>query len=188
MRKPARKVSGEETNNSSQGPRVNRAIKVPEVRVIRDDGEQVGVLKIQEALALAEEEGLDLVELVATSTPPVCKITDFGKYKYQQKRKTQEAKKKQAVIEVKEIQITPSTDKHDVETKQKHIRRWIAEKSRIKCVVVFKGRELSHIDIGRAALDHLVSGVEDVSQMESTPKLEGKRLSVFLIPKVEKKI
>jgi translation initiation factor IF-3 len=182
-----RPMGNQQTRNPAQdGPRINDRIKATEVRLISDTGEQVGVLPIREALSRAEELGLDLVEVSPDAKPPVCRLIDYGKFKYQQSKKAQEAKKKQVVIEVKEINLTPNTDKHDIETKQNHIKRWIAEKARVRVGVKFRGREMSHIDLGYKALQELMTGLEDIVVQESTPRMEGRRLVVTLLPKSEK--
>jgi translation initiation factor IF-3 len=182
-----RPMGNQQTRNPAQdGPRINERIKAAEVRLISDTGEQVGVLPIREALLKAEELGLDLVEVSPDAKPPVCRLIDYGKFKYQQSKKAQEAKKKQVVIEVKEINLTPNTDKHDIETKQNHIKRWIAEKARVRVGVKFRGREMSHIDLGYKALQELMSGIEDIVVQESAPRMEGRRLVVTLLPKSEK--
>jgi translation initiation factor IF-3 len=182
-----RPMGNQQTRNPAQdGPRINERIKAAEVRLISDTGEQVGVLPIREALLKAEELGLDLVEVSPDAKPPVCRLIDYGKFKYQQSKKAQEAKKKQVVIEVKEINLTPNTDKHDIETKQNHIKRWIAEKARVRVGVKFRGREMSHIDLGYKALQELMSGIEDIVVQESVPRMEGRRLVVTLLPKSEK--
>ncbi len=168
------------------GPRINERIRASEVRVISDTGEQLGILSIREALVKAEEYGLDLVEVSPEAKPPVCRLVDYGKFKYQQSKKAQEAKKKQTVIEVKEINLTPNTDKHDIETKQNHIKRWIAEKARVRVGIKFRGREMSHMDLGYKVLNELMAGIADLVVQESTPRLEGKRLVVTLLPKGEK--
>ena len=182
-----RPMGNQQTRNPAQdGPRINDRIKATEVRLISDTGEQVGVLPIREALSRAEELGLDLVEVSPDAKPPVCRLIDYGKFKYQQSKKAQEAKKKQVVIEVKEINLTPNTDKHDIETKQNHIKRWIAEKARVRVGVKFRGREMSHIDLGYKALQELMTGLEEIVIHESSPRMEGRRLVVTLLPKSEK--
>ncbi|MBX9703036.1 MAG: translation initiation factor IF-3, partial [Silvanigrellaceae bacterium] len=137
---------------AQDGPRINEKIKSHEIRLISDTGEQVGILSIRDALARAEELGLDLVEVSPDAKPPVCRLIDYGKFKYQQSKKAQEVKKKQAVIEIKEINLTPNTDTHDIATKQNHIKRWIEEKARVRVGVKFRGREMSHIDLGYRVL------------------------------------
>ncbi len=171
------------SSSSQDGPRINERIRASEVRLISDTGEQLGVLSIRDALAKAEDAGLDLVEVSPDSRPPVCRLVDYGKFKYQQSKKAQEAKKKQVVIEVKEINLTPNTDKHDIETKQNYIKRWIAEKARVRVGVKFRGREISHQELGYKVLAELLSGLESLVVQESSPRMEGKRLVVTLLPK-----
>ena len=171
---------------AQEGPRINDRIKALEIRLIGDDGSQIGVIPLREALMRAEETGLDLVEVSPDAKPPVCRLIDYGKYKFQQSKKAHEAKKKQAVIEVKELTLTPNTDSHDIETKQNHIKRWASEKNRIRVFVRFRGREMSHIDLGYKVLTELLLGLDEIVGVESPPKLEGKRLVVTLLPKGEK--
>ena len=179
--------SGHRQQSSQQdGPRINQRIRATEVRLISDTGEQIGVISIQDALTRAEEAGLDLVEVSPDAKPPVCRLTDYGKYKYQLSKKTQEAKKKQAVVEVKEINLTPNTDKHDLITKQNYIRRWIEDKNRVKVGVKFRGREMAHTEFGYKVLQELMDGLADIVIQEAHPKMEGKRLVVNLLPKSEK--
>ncbi len=183
--------TGNQQNRASMpppqdGPRINERIRATEVRVISDSGEQLGILSIRDALLKAEEYGLDLVEVSPEAKPPVCRLVDYGKFKYQQSKKAQEAKKKQTVIEVKEINLTPNTDKHDIETKQNHIKRWINEKARVRVGIKFRGREMSHMDLGYKVLNELMLGINDIVIQEAPPKMEGKRLVVTLLPKSEK--
>lgn len=186
MRQPGHPPTRSPSSSSQDGPRINERIRAAEVRVISDSGEQLGILSIRDALMKAEEAGLDLVEVSPDARPPVCRLIDYGKFKYQQSKKAQEAKKKQTVIETKEINLTPNTDSHDIETKQNYIKRWIAEKARVRVGVKFRGREMSHLDLGHKVLAELMAGLTDLVSQESTPKLEGKRLVVTLIPKAEK--
>lgn len=172
--------------STQDGPRINERIRAPEVRLISDTGEQLGVLTTRDALLKAEELGLDLVEVSPDAKPPVCRLIDYGRYKYQQSKKAQEAKKKQIVIEVKEINLTPNTDKHDIETKQNYIKGWIAEKARVRVGIKFRGREMSHMELGYKVLHALMLGLEDLVVQEAQPRLEGKRLVVTLLPKGEK--
>lgn len=178
-----RQMAGNRGMAPQEGPRINERIRATEVRLVGDDGAQIGVVPIREALLRAEEAGLDLVEVSPDAKPPVCRLTDYGKYKYQQSKKAQEAKRKQVVIEVKEIALTPNTDKHDLETKQNHIRRWAAEKHRVRVSVKFKGREMSHSELGFKVLSELISGVEDIVAQEGHPRMEGRRLVTTLLPK-----
>ena len=168
------------------GLRINEGIKALQVRLIGEDGSQVGVISKQEALEKALDVGLDLVEVSPDANPPVCRLIDYGKYKYQQSKKQQEAKKKQITIEVKEINLTPNTDKHDIETKQNHIKKWIAHRNRVKVGVKFRGREMAHTELGFSVLDVLMAGINDIAVQEAPPKMEGRRLVVTLVPKSEK--
>ncbi len=169
-----------------QGPRINDKIRETEVRLIDGEGGQVGVVSIQEALDRADEAGLDLVEVSPQAKPPVCKLIDYGKYKYQQSKKAHEAKKKQAVVEVKEVSLTPNTDVHDIKTKQNHIRRWVeGDRSRVKVSVKFRGREMSHQELGFRVIDQLLDGIDDIVTKEGRPRFEGRRLTVTLMPKAE---
>lgn len=170
------------------GPRINEKIRAAQVRLIADDGSQLGVVSIEEALSKAEEAGLDLVEVSPNASPPVCRLIDYGKFKYIQNKKAQEARKKQAVVEVKEIQLTPNIDKHDLMTKQNHIRRWVAEKARVRVSLRFRGRELSHTEIGYRTLTDFIAGLDDVVTTEGPPRLEGRKLTVTLLPKGEKPV
>lgn len=170
-----------------EGPRLNQQIRVPEVRLIGADGGQLGVVKIDVALQMASDEGLDLVEVSPQASPPVCRLIDYGKFKYQMSKKAHEAKKKQSVIEVKEVNLTPNTDTHDLETKQKHIRKWVADRNRVKVSVKFRGREMAHQELGYRVIDQLVAGIDDVVALESRPRFEGRRLTVTLLPKSEVK-
>lgn len=177
---------GPQTPPQQEGPRVNERIRVPEVRVIGDDGAQLGVMPTREALQVAQDQGLDLVEVSPDAHPPVCRLIDYGKYKYQLSKKAHEAKKKQAVVEVKEISLTPNTDKHDIVTKQNHIRRWIGERARVRVIIKFRGREIAHSELGYRVLDELMNGLSEIVVQESAPRMENKRLMVTLLPKVEK--
>lgn len=168
-----------------QGPRINDKIREPEVRLIDEEGGQVGVVSIKDALQRAEDAGLDLVEVSPQASPPVCRLIDYGKYKYQQSKKAHEAKKKQVIIEVKEVSLTPNTDSHDLKTKQNHIRRWVADKSRVKVSVKFRGREMSHQELGFRVIDQLLEGIDDIVTKEGRPRFEGRRLTVTLLPKAE---
>ncbi len=151
--------------------------------VIDKDGEQAGILQIQDALALALEQGLDLVEVAPNAKPPVCRIMDFGKYKYQQQKKLQEARKKQSVVQIKEIKVRPKTDEHDFNTKVKHIRRFIDEGDRVKVTVFFRGREIVHKDRGLMILERITKAVEDLAKVEQEPRAEGRTMSMLLTPR-----
>ena len=165
------------------GVRRNDQIRAREVRVIGAEGEQIGILPKQEALALAREAGLDLVEVAANAEPPVCRIMDFGKFKYEQQKKKQDAKKRQAVVQVKEIKVRPKTDEHDYETKLKHIRSFLEDGDRCKVTVFFRGREIVHKDRGIEILERIVKDLEDVGKVEQEPRAEGRTLQMLVVPK-----
>lgn len=157
-------------------------IDAREVLVIGPEGEQMGVLTKQEALAAAEEAGLDLVEVAPNADPPVCRIMDFGKFKYQQSKKAQLAKKKQKIIQVKEIKVRPKTDDHDLETKAKHARRFLGEGNKLKVTVRFRGREIVHPERGEIILGKLMGLIEDVGTIEARPKMEGRTMVMVVAP------
>lgn len=150
--------------------------------VIDDTGVQLGVMPTREALALAKEKGLDLVEVAATARPPVCKILDYGKLKYTKKKKTQEAKKKQVVVTVKEIQLRPRTEEHDLETKFRHIVEFLKRGDKVKITVMFRGREVAYAQQGSEMLQRLIESVKEFAAPESFPRLEGRRMIMVLGP------
>lgn len=158
-------------------------IRAAEVRVIGAEGDQLGILPIAEALAVAREAGLDLVEVAAASEPPVCRVMDYGKYKYEQQKKKADAKKRQSVIQIKEIKVRPKTDDHDYETKLRHIRRFLEGGDRCKVTVFFRGREIVHKDRGVAILDRMVQDLADVAKLDQEPKSEGRTVQMLLVPK-----
>ena len=158
-------------------------IRVREVRVISPEGEQLGILPIEEALALARERDLDLVEVAPNERPPVCRIMDFGKYKYQQAKRSQEAKKRQKVIQTKEVKMRPKTEEHDYQFKMRHARRFLEEGDKVKVTVLFRGREMDHIDLGQRLVDRMIMDCKDVSAIEQSPRMEGQTLSLVLMPK-----
>ncbi|QCQ23262.1 translation initiation factor IF-3 [Desulfoglaeba alkanexedens] len=168
---------------SKQQENVNEKIRALQVRVIGSDGSQLGILPIKQALEIAREEGLDLVEVAPNAEPPVCKVMDYGKYKYQQSKRSQEAKKKQTVIQVKEVKLRPKTDEHDVQVKLSYIRRFLAQKDKAKVTVLFRGREIAYIDRGRMVLDRILQELQDEVVVELPPKMEGRNLVMILAPK-----
>ncbi|MFP5222790.1 MAG: translation initiation factor IF-3 [Acidobacteriota bacterium] len=174
-------------SSASDTARCNHQIRAREVRVIADDGSQLGIIPTSEALRLAQEKGLDLVEVAAAADPPVCRIMDYGKFKYQQQKKQQEAKKKSTVILVKEIKVRPKTDEHDYLTKLKHIRRFLEEGDRCKVSVFFRGREVVHKDRGAAILARIVVDLGDLAKVEQEPRFEGRIMNMMLAPTVKKK-
>lgn len=153
------------------------------MRVIAQDGTQLGVLPIKKALELALKDELDLVEVAPNADPPVCKIMDYGKFKYQQNKRSQEAKKKQTVIQVKEIKVRPKTDDHDLATKIKHIRRFLGEKDKAKVTILFRGREIAYADQGAKVLDRIREELKDEAVVEQFPKMEGRNMIMILAPK-----
>ena len=165
------------------GVRRNDMIRAREVRVIGAEGEQLGILQRSEAIAMAQEVGCDLVEVSSNSEPPVCRIMDYGKFKYEQQKKKQDAKKRQAVVQVKEIKVRPKTDEHDYETKVKHIRRFLEEGDRCKVTVFFRGREIVHKDRGLDILERIVKDLEEVAKVDQEARAEGRTLQMLLVPK-----
>ncbi|MFK4766178.1 MULTISPECIES: translation initiation factor IF-3 [Desulfobaculum] len=166
--------------------RCNRQIRAREVRLIGADGEQAGVLPTDEALRMAQELGLDLVEVAPNAKPPVCKIMDFGKYKYEQQKKLQAARKKQSVVQIKEIKVRPKTDEHDFNTKLKHVRRFLEAGDRVKVTVFFRGREIVHKDRGLMMLERMVEAVSDIARVEQQPRSEGRVMSLLVAPLAKK--
>ena len=165
------------------GVRRNELIHAREVRVIGAEGEQLGILQRNEAIAMAREIGCDLVEVSSNATPPVCRIMDYGKFKYEQQKKKQDAKKRQTVVQVKEIKVRPKTDEHDYETKLKHIRSFLEDGDRCKVTVFFRGREIVHKDRGIEILERIVKDLEDVGKVEQEPRAEGRTLQMLVVPK-----
>jgi len=160
-------------------------IKVKEVRVIASEGEQLGILDTREAIRKAEEMGLDLVEVAPTAKPPVCRIMDFGKYKYEMAKKAHESKKNQSVIVVKEIKLRPRTDEHDVQFKTNNIKRFLEEGNKVKVTVMFRGREMAHTTHGRAVLERIVGDLQNEAAVESPPRMEGRNMTMLLGAKVK---
>jgi translation initiation factor IF-3 len=166
-----------------QRVRINEQIKVPEVRLIAADGQQVGVMPTKEALARATEANLDLVEVAPQATPPVCRIMDYGKYKYQQSKKQQEARRRQTTIQVKEIKVRPKIEEHDMAFKMRNARRFLSEGDKVKISVIFRGREIAHTDRGFRLLAQISETLGDIATVEQHPKLEGRNLSMIVSPK-----
>jgi len=157
------------------------------VRVIDKDGNQLGVLSVSEAIYKAELAGLDLVEISPNAEPPVCKIIDYGKYRYQQTKKEKESKKTQHQVKVKEIKLKPNTDQHDLMTKLKHAREFLTKGNKVRITCVFRGREMQHPEIGMQSVQRMIEDLADISTPETEPKLLGKNLSVVLAPGAKKK-
>lgn len=166
--------------------RRNEQIRARELRVIGDGGEQLGILQRNDALNIAREAGLDLVEVAPTAEPPVCRIMDYGKFRYEEQKKKQEAKKRQVVVQIKEIKLRPKTDEHDYQTKLSHIRRFIEGGDRCKVTIFFRGREIVHKDRGQAMLDRVVEDTKDIAKVESEARAEGRTLFMMLTPLAKK--
>jgi len=166
-----------------QRVRINEQIKVPEVRLIGPDGQQIGVMPVKEALAQAAEAHLDLVEVAPQASPPVCRIMDYGKFKYQQSKKQQEARRKATTIQVKEIKVRPKIEEHDMGFKLKNTRRFLSDGDKVKISVIFRGREIAHTDRGFRILAQMAEALADVGNVEQNPKLEGRNLSMIVSPK-----
>ncbi len=161
---------------------MNHRIRIPEVRLVDANGEQMGVVKTPDAIQRAENIGMDLVEIAPTARPPVCKIMDFGKFKYEQSKKKHEQKKKQTVIQVKEIKVRPSTDEHDLNTKIRHIRRFLEAGNKVKVSIRFRGREMAHTDLGKEQMSRLALEVKELGEVEYNPKMEGRQMFMVLSP------
>ncbi|MCX8113528.1 MAG: translation initiation factor IF-3 [Burkholderiaceae bacterium] len=166
--------------------RINREITAPEVRLIGVDGEPLGIVKLAEALRLAEEKDVDLVEIAPTAVPPVCRLMDYGKFKYQEQKKAHEARLKQKVIEVKEIKFRPATDDHDYQTKVRKLQEFLQEGDKAKVTMRFRGREMAHQELGLKLLERVRNDLEAISQVEAMPKLEGRQMVMVLAPKKKK--
>lgn len=162
---------------------INWGIRVPEVRVIDAEGKQVGILPLKEAMKIAEEQGLDLVEVSPNSQPPVCRIMNYGKYKYQQSKRTQEARKHQTIILVKEVKVRPRTEEHDFQFKLRHVKRFLSEGNKVKISMLFRGREIAHPEFGRELLNRFLEEVKDLIVLEQAPRLEGRNMVMILAPK-----
>jgi translation initiation factor IF-3 len=156
---------------------------VPNVRVIGDDGEMIGVLTRDQALRMAEEQGLDLVEIQPNADPPVCRIMDFGKFRFEQQKKANAAKKKQKIVEIKELKFRPTTEIGDYEVKLRNLRRFLAEGDRVKITIRFKGREMAHTELGLAMARRLEEDLKDEVTIEQRPRLEGRQMIMMVSPK-----
>ncbi len=165
---------------------MNRRIRAPEIRLIDAEGNQLGVYITSKAFELAQDQGLDLVEVSPNSKPPVCKIMDYGKYKYQQTKKIKEAKKHQTVIQLKEVKFRPNTDEHDFNFKVRNIHRFIDDGNKVKVTLVFRGREMVYKDKARVVLERVVKALEEKAQPEFLPKMEGRQMMTILTPAKKK--
>lgn len=157
------------------------------VRVVGDDGEQIGVISTEQALAMAEGKGLDLVEVASNARPPVCRIMDYGKYKYQQSKRSQKAKQKQHLTHLKEVKLRPKIEEHDYQFKLRNALRFLDGRDKVKVTIMFRGREMAHIDIGRRILDRFVVDIGDAAAVEVPAKMEGRTMSLVLSPKARQR-
>jgi translation initiation factor IF-3 len=162
--------------------RVNQQIRISPVRVIDQEGEQMGILPIERALEVAGELGLDLVEVAPMARPPVCRIMDYGKFKYEEQRKAREARKKQHHVQIKEVKLRPGIEDHDFDFKLRHARRFLEEGNKVKLTMMFRGRQMAHPEHGREVLDRVVQEVQDVGKVESNPSMEGRSMTMVLAP------
>ena len=165
------------------GPRINRDIRVPAVQLIDGEGQNKGIVPIEDAMKLAEDAELDLVEIVPNASPPVCKILDYGKFRFLEQKKTAEARKKQKIVEIKEIKLRPGIDDHDYETKMKAVRRFFEEGDKVKVTMRFRGREMAHQDIGFRLLEKVKAETTLMAKVEAEPSMEGRQMVMVLAPR-----
>ncbi len=166
-------------------PRINERIRVPEVRLIGADGEQIGITPLAQALRMAREQDMDLVEVAPQARPPVCRIMDYGKFKYQAAVKAKEARRRQSHIVIKEIKMRPKIGKGDYETKSRHVERFLREGSKVKATIMFRGREMAHAELGRRLLDRLAQDMSHLGYVESAPNQDGRNMVMVLAPHKE---
>ncbi|WP_459910811.1 translation initiation factor IF-3 [Desulfotomaculum defluvii] len=171
---------------SKQEQRINEEIRAREVRVVDAENNQLGIMPLKEALRLAEEKQLDLVEVAAQAKPPVCRIMDFGKFKYEQSKREKEAKKKQRIIQIKEVKLRPRIEDHDYSVKSKNAERFLKDGDKVKVTIMFRGREIVHTELGRSLLERLAQDLKDICIVERHAKLEGKNMIMILAPKNDK--
>lgn len=165
---------------------INEQIRVPEVRVISSTGEQLGIMTIEEALGKAEEQELDLILIAPTAKPPVCRIVDYNKYRYEQAQREKDAKKKQKVVEVKEIRFSPNIDTNDLNTKSNNARKFLEKGNRVKVTLRFRGREMAHVNQTKGVLDEFAETLKDIANVDKPAKMEGRNMSIVLAPKPAK--
>ncbi len=173
----------ESTNNKTPRVRVNRQIRISPIRVIAPDGSQLGVMSVDEALAAAQERGLDLVEVAPLARPPVAKIMDYGKFKFEQAKAARAAKKKQHVIHLKEVKFRPGIDDHDFAFKTRHAREFLEDGNKVKVTMMYRGRQMAHLELGREVLERVAAALKDVAKIEQEARLEGRNMSMVLAPK-----
>ena len=165
-----------------RGPRSNNRISSPDVQVIASDGENLGVMNTNEAISMAKNQGLDLIEIAPNTNPPVCKIMDMGKYKYDAQKKANLAKKKQKIVSLKEIKLRPGTETHDYNFKIKNAKKFISKGDKVKFTVKFKGREMQHTELGKELMNKIIDETKDIAKVESQPKFEGKQMVMIIQP------
>ena len=165
-----------------KGPKANERIRSPQVQVISSDGKNLGILNTQEAINIAKQEGLDLIEISPNASPPVCKIIDIGKYKYDLQKKANKAKKKQKIINLKEIKLRPVTEIHDYNFKIKNAQRFLTKGDKVKFTVQFKGREMQHTNLGKDLMNRIIEETKDIAKVESQPKFEGRQMVMIIQP------
>jgi len=165
--------------------RINEDIRVREVRLVSDDGEQLGIVPVREALGIALEKGLDLVEVAPSAQPPVCRLMDYGKFKFEQNKREKEARKKQKIISVKEVKMRPNIEEHDFQVKAKNARKFLSGGDKVKLTIMFRGREITHPELGEKLSLKFVGELTDISSVEKPPKVEGRNMVTVLIPKLD---
>ena len=165
-----------------RGPRSNNRISSPDVQVITSDGKNLGVMNTNEAISMAKNQGLDLIEIAPNANPPVCKIMDMGKYKYDLQKKANQAKKKQKIVSLKEIKLRPGTETHDYNFKIKNAKKFISKGDKVKFTVKFKGREMQHTELGKDLMNKIINETKDIAKVESQPKFEGKQMVMIIQP------
>ena len=165
-----------------QGPKANERIKALDVQVIGSEGNNLGVMQLKQAIQMAKDEGLDLIEISPNANPPVCKIMDMGKYKYDLQKKANQAKKKQKIVSLKEIKLRPGTEVHDYNFKIKNAKKFISKGDKVKFTVKFKGREMQHTDLGKDLMDKIIEETKDIAKVESKPKFEGRQMVMIIQP------
>ena len=173
---------------SKQGHQLNEEIRDREVRLVGEEGEQLGIMSAREALDKAVDQGLDLVKISPSAVPPVCKLMDYGKYKFEQQKREKDARKNQHVVEIKEVRMSPGIDVNDFNVKLRNAQKFLSEGDRVKATVRFRGREMAHTDIGRGLLVKFAEQCDEVATLDKDPKLDGRHMSIFLSPKTVKEL
>jgi len=176
------RTNGGELPISSDEPRINERIRAPKCRLIGIDGSQLGIFSMEDAMRIAEDQAFDLVEIAPGADPPVCRIMDYGKYKYEQTQKAKLARKHQTKVEIKEIKFRPKIDTHDYETKKRHVVRFLEAGAKVKVTIMFRGREMVHAERGLAILERLAEDVRELATIENQPKLEGRNMHMLIQP------